>query len=170
MVEIQELITQVHETATNKGFWDNPLQVGTHLAMVGTEVDEALDAENDKEFAEELSDIIIWLFDLCGGHGFILSAAGFDGVYFEDWESEAQGDMVINYKDRAYALSLYRYLSKALADHRKGLYSSFMNRICDIVQRTIAWGYSRLGRSILPDILAKMEKNKTRPRLHGKQY
>jgi len=60
----------LHRTAVEKGFhqdWDNPLKVPTMLALVASEVSEALEAHrkgDDDHLSEELADIVIRVMDL----------------------------------------------------------------------------------------------------------
>lgn len=73
------LQTETYETATDHGFHenlDNPLRVPTYLALIGSEVSEALEAhrkgENDK-LPSELADIVIRTMDLAESLGIRLS-------------------------------------------------------------------------------------------------
>lgn len=69
---ISQLIEEAHETAKSKGWHDKPVETGTWLALIHSEVSEALEADRkgDKEnFAEELADVCIRVFDLCGLKG-----------------------------------------------------------------------------------------------------
>jgi len=106
-MEIKELIKQSHENAVKHGFWDNWKHaeqelvsghaesyyntIGNMLMLIVSEVAEAEEAlrHNDEDnFVEELSDIIIRTCDLAGGLDI-------------DLEAEIQKKMGIN-KDRPY--------------------------------------------------------------------
>ena len=59
-----------HQTAKEKGFWDEKRNIGEALMLIVTELAEAMEAHrvSDQEnFKEELADTFIRLFDLCGG-------------------------------------------------------------------------------------------------------
>lgn len=70
-----ELSDQAHANASSKGFWDtididDRRHVLSLLALITTEVSEAVEAvrHDDKEnFAEELADVLIRVFDVAGG-------------------------------------------------------------------------------------------------------
>lgn len=66
------------ETARSKGWHDVERETGTMLALIHSEVSEALEADrrgDDEHFAEELADICIRVFDLCGARGINLGMA-----------------------------------------------------------------------------------------------
>lgn len=69
---ISELVKQAHENAKKRGFWDQPREIGTLLALIHSEVSEALEADRKGHwgnFNEEMADIVIRVCDLCGGLG-----------------------------------------------------------------------------------------------------
>lgn len=69
-MDITELVRNAHENAVNKGFWDKPREFGTMIALIHSELSEALEAHrqgNMDEVAEELADVFIRMGDLCGG-------------------------------------------------------------------------------------------------------
>ncbi|MDY6957775.1 MAG: MazG-like family protein [Halobacteriota archaeon] len=71
-MEFESLAKEIHENAVNHGWWDSPRTVPELLCLVHSEVSEALEAHrnHDKEnFAEELADIIIRVFDMAVGLG-----------------------------------------------------------------------------------------------------
>lgn len=68
-MKINDLVKAAHENAVEKGFWDNPREFGTLIALIHSELSEALEADRhgDKEHVtEELADVAIRLGDLCG--------------------------------------------------------------------------------------------------------
>lgn len=75
---INEYCSMANETAHSKGWYDEPSELGTRIALIHSEVSEALEAlrKNDAEnFAEELADTCIRIFDLCGEEGIDLQYA-----------------------------------------------------------------------------------------------
>lgn len=75
---INELCAAAFETAKSKGWHDEPRETGTLLALIHSEVSEALEADrkdDEENFAEELADTCIRIFDLCGSKGIDLEAA-----------------------------------------------------------------------------------------------
>lgn len=66
---INVLCKEAYLTAKSKGWHDEPRETGTLLALIHSEVSEALEADrkgNADNFAEELADVCIRVFDLCG--------------------------------------------------------------------------------------------------------
>lgn len=75
---INQLCKEAFETAASKGWHDQEKETGTLLALIHAEVSEALEADRkgDKEnFVEELADVCIRIFDLCGSRGIDLETA-----------------------------------------------------------------------------------------------
>ena len=93
-MEVKQLIQTSHKTAVDKGWWDqpdNPDSVPAKLALVHSEVSEALEEyRNGKPLSEiyfresdgkpegfvvELADVVIRIADLCGRYGLDLETA-----------------------------------------------------------------------------------------------
>lgn len=66
---INQYIQAAYEIAESKGWHDEPHETGTLLALIHSEVSEALEADRKGDtdnFIEELADVCIRIFDLCG--------------------------------------------------------------------------------------------------------
>jgi NTP pyrophosphatase (non-canonical NTP hydrolase) len=76
---IQQLCEEAFSTAKSKGWHDEPREFGTSLALIHAEVSEALEADRRHEginrVTEELADVCIRVFDLCGYYGWDLETA-----------------------------------------------------------------------------------------------
>jgi NTP pyrophosphatase (non-canonical NTP hydrolase) len=80
-MNINELCQEAFAIAASKGWNDKPIETGTMLALIHSEVSEALEADRkgDREnFAEELADVCIRVFDLSGSMGINLEKAILD--------------------------------------------------------------------------------------------
>ena len=89
-MDISELQDECHKIASSKGWWDKKRNVGESLCLIHSEVSEALEEYrkgvdlkevyfdgNGKPlgFPTELADVVIRIFDLCGGLGIDLEDA-----------------------------------------------------------------------------------------------
>ncbi|UOQ85676.1 MazG nucleotide pyrophosphohydrolase domain-containing protein [Gracilibacillus salinarum] len=75
---INQLCSEAYETAKSKGWHDEPRETGTLLALVHSEVSEALEADrkgNQEGFEVELADVCIRIFDICGSSNIDLEDA-----------------------------------------------------------------------------------------------
>lgn len=86
-MEIKTLVAKAHENAVKHGFWEPPLPFGTAIALIHSELSEALEEERNgnpdiwfacnesdnsrkpEGVAVELADAVIRIADLCGHLG-----------------------------------------------------------------------------------------------------
>lgn len=78
---VQDLIDEVHETAVEKGWYENEVQLPVQLALIHSEVSEALEADRKQrgpeKVAEELADVVIRVMDTAAAHKLDLTTALF---------------------------------------------------------------------------------------------
>lgn len=89
-IRLKELIRLSHKNAKEKGFWDRETSFGSLIALVHSEVSEALEDyrgnnDIDKIYKQsngkpcgvpvELADAVIRIFDICGGYNIDLEEA-----------------------------------------------------------------------------------------------
>lgn len=86
---INDLVHDAHQNAINKGWYEEPRTFGEIIALMHSELSEALkDHRNGRDIREiyyegekpcgiptELADVVIRIFDACGHYGIDLEAA-----------------------------------------------------------------------------------------------
>ncbi len=75
------IVDEVHETARSKGWHETKVPMPIHLALIHSEVSEALEADRkgygSDKVAEELADVVIRVMDTAAAHGLNLADALF---------------------------------------------------------------------------------------------
>lgn len=178
---IQALIERVHENAKAKGFWDIheattipakiPLDlkvdiqyaiVAQKLALVSTEIAE-FEAEaverNRKAMLEELADVVIRVFDLCGYLETTLPEdvlATRSHMYSTGW---------------GVAAALYREVALAVQSHRKGRhdFELHIEKTVRFAQDFVCGNYANTY-ALRRAVEEKMQKNESREHRHGAAY
>lgn len=86
---INDLVKSAHQNAINKGWYEEPRAFGEDIALMHSELSEALedhrngrgireiyyDGEKPCGIPTELADVVIRIFDTCGHYGIDLEAA-----------------------------------------------------------------------------------------------
>jgi len=73
---INDLAAEVHTIARSKGFWDEARNMGEMIALMHSELSEALEAHRDDNItgphsvSEEFADVIIRVLDTCAAYEF----------------------------------------------------------------------------------------------------
>ena len=79
-MSLNGLQDECHEIAKSKGFWDEERNDAEMIALMHSELSEALEAMRDGNWserhgvAEELADCVIRILDFCGGRNIDLQA------------------------------------------------------------------------------------------------
>ena len=86
VISIAELQKQIHQTAVEKGWWENPRSDGECLMLMVCELSEAMEGYRDgnphsdkiaqfSQMEEELADVIIRILDFAEHRGFEIEKA-----------------------------------------------------------------------------------------------
>ena len=158
---VEELIERAHLNAVRKGFWESG-NVGEHFALIATEVAEFEDAfdTGPSDPLEELADVVIRVFDLCGYLSLSLPS---DILSYHE-----KGASLLSFE---FELRVYRCIARATQSHRKRDLGRTQDLLVDAVFwcSTLAVQFAGAG-ELEQAILKKMEKNEKREYKHGCAY
>lgn len=108
-LSIDSIIHEAHSNAVVKGFWHKPQSFPESLALIHSEISEALEdyragkAPNDLEFDEkgkpcgipsELADVVIRICDLCAFHGIDLEEAIMEKMAYNRTRERMHGKII----------------------------------------------------------------------------
>lgn len=169
-----QLVKSAHENAVEKGFWEKPREFGTLLALIHSELSEALEADRHGDragVAEEIADAVIRLGDMLGGYKIDL---GIDSIEINRIIHIAMQHPVLSkaWNTREFGThicTLHLVLSRAFSAHLNNMAFTRDANLGKFVAG-IAFACGHLGIDLEKEIEKKMEINRNRPRLHGKTY
>jgi len=94
---IQSLVKEAHETAVEKGWWRDERSLLDCIALIHCELSEAVEAYrkgDEAHVVEELADVLIRVFDLCGRRGWNLEKSVLDKMAFNKTRSYRHGGKI----------------------------------------------------------------------------
>lgn len=161
----KELIERSHKQAVDKGFWETPLTESMALALIHSEISEALEAYrkgrtnpdwNDPQavkesFECEIADAAIRVYDWAGGNNLDIKALNFLTYNFD------KDDEGFNF------LMLHQDINNRSS--RNGRESQYSVILTGFYQYAAFHGFD-----LLKYILWKLDYNLNRPYKHGKQF
>ncbi len=84
---INELVDEAHKTAVEHGWWNKERPLLELICLMHCELSEAAEAyrdpkDSEEHIVEELADVLIRIFDLCGSRGWNLEKSVLDKMAF----------------------------------------------------------------------------------------
>ena len=147
MKSLNQLRDEIHANAKEKGFYDNPREVGTMLMLIVSELAEALEADRAGNFCDFFK---------------------YEKYRKDEFELKHKQETDVRFMPRSPCLiSSSEKIEKEAFDIY--IKNTFEDELADVIIRTLSiCGY--LGIDIERNVLAKMRYNKTREKMHSKKY
>lgn len=147
MKSLNQLRDEIHANAKEKGFYDNPKEIGTLLMLVVSELAEALEADRADYFCD-----------------------------FRKYEERKKYSFELKHKQETDVNFMTRspssiQSSEEIEKEAFEIYikNTFEDELADVIIRVLdICGYFNID--IERNVLAKMEYNKTREKMHSKRY
>lgn len=175
MKKIEEFVNEAFRSSQKRGFHDQPVEFGTSIALVHTEVTEVLTAETDQNRAEEFADIIIRILDICGDldiplHKAFLEQTGLAG--FSENIEKIQNSVEGKEDIQSICLNLHTLLTKSMEEYRYNIpWAKKAEKISEHLYEVFAYIFKSCKSyeyDIETAVINKMQKNKNRPYKHNK--
>lgn len=173
MLTVESLASQAHTNARLQGFWDEGIDsLSLKLLLIQTEIAEAVDADREGDLihrAEECADVIIRMGDFIGATMIPVSFF-FDVTDIHEIGESARNDPLP--EDGAFWMicaEVMNSISGASTAYEEGV----KQLGAALIMQAFGWwvvGCYGLGIDLEAEVIKKMHKNTSRPRLHGKQY
>jgi len=171
---LAELAREAYTNAVDKGFWEDSSAksaIATKVALIHTEISELHEAVMDPDLANEIekegADIVIRAIDLAASLGF--SDKLIQGI-IDDIEEEYEEDpnkvpnAISQLLDMHYAAS-----GITRADRRREISDRDLSLMW-LIRLTFIFMHSLGVKDFESALRSKMEHNKTRPKMHGREY
>ena len=171
-MNLTDLQREAHAIALGKGWWDEPRTFGDLIALVHSELSEALEAYRDEvlpskphllstKVASELADVVIRVADMAEWYGLDLASAFeslSEGASERDMSMRTFGDWIATcHASFSLAFAVWEYGFDGAS------WQEYLSEGCHGVQRLAA----HYGIDLDAAIEAKMEYNRGRPYKHG---
>jgi len=105
---INDLVEECHEVAMSKGWWNDPRTFGDQIALMHSELSEALEefrnykgfstyytGEKPEGIPSEFADVLIRIFDTCGYFGIDLASALREKIEYNKTRPHRHGGKVL---------------------------------------------------------------------------
>ena len=182
-MDLANLQREAHAIAKEHGWWDQERSFGDLIALVHSELSEALEAYRDEvlpskphllstKVASELADVVIRVADMAEWYGVDLTAAAHEAEERYDFDSSFPAHFGFG----SWISMVHMHLSRAFEVYAKGDYIDWPSSTSkDGEQRlqigaAVRWVQAmaaHYGIDLDAAIAAKMEHNRTREYRHG---